>query len=270
MSKRACRQCQTKQTGALAVLALLALCGCSSTGDLGRLNPAPVDDYIHAWVGEAAAARVGAPVSAFNLTEDELTLRDLAFPLIEPPYDRQRWDQVVYEWGDKHSFQKELWNYNPTSYYIHLQNYLDRSTATRYSRIIDDIRNDIVRLEPFYAVARRVADLDRRRAATMAEVTDLGPAERYNAQARIAENSLVIAWVNTSLSQRCASYRFAIEHLAIAEPAFAAGEADRLLTELTQQIAAYHVDVIAAPRYAYASAPAVVVAQRPRRGVPTQ
>ena len=37
--------------------------------------------------------------------------------------------------------------------------------------------------------------------------------------------------------------------------------ADRLLTELSQQIAANEVQVVAAPRFAYASAPAVVITQ---------
>ena len=80
-----------------------------------------VTDDIHAWVGQEAAARAGAPISAYNLTDDERTLRDLAFPLIEPPYDRIRWDAVVYEYGIKHSFQRELWVYDPTAYYAHLQ-----------------------------------------------------------------------------------------------------------------------------------------------------
>ena len=105
----------------LAVLSFLVLSGCSSLWDLGKVDPAPVRDGIHDWVGQEAAIRGGAPISAYNLTDDEHTLRDLAFPLIEPPYDRQRWDAVVYEWGDKHSFQHALWNYNPTLYYQKLQ-----------------------------------------------------------------------------------------------------------------------------------------------------
>ena len=256
-----CRR-DTRTTAVWAVLSFLALSGCSSIGDLGQLNPAPVTDGIHDWVGQEAAVRGGAPISAFNLTDDEHTLRDLAFPLIEPPYDRQRWDAVVYEWGDKHSFQRVLWSYDPTAYYWHLQNELDRSSAARYSQIIDDIRDDLVRLDPFFSMARKVADLDQRRQATM---PDLSPPERFNAQARIAENSLTIAWVHTSLNQRCVGYRFAIEHLAVAEPELAAGEADRLLTELSQQIAANDVRVVSAPRFAYASAPAAVIAQAPVR-----
>ena len=266
MLMRCCYRRDTRPAAVIAALSLvglafLTLSGCSSIGDLGELNPAPVNDGIHDWVGQEAAVRGGAPISAFNLTDDEHTLRDLAFPLIEPPYDRQRWDAVVYEWGDKHSFQHALWHYDPTEYYRQLQNQLYRSTASRYSQIIDDIRNDLVRIGPFFVIARKVADLDRRRQATMAQVPSLSPPERLNAQARIAENSLTIAWVHTSLNERCANYRFAIEHLAVAEPELAAGDADRLVTELSQQIAANDVQVVAAPRFAYASAPAAVITQ---------
>jgi hypothetical protein len=235
----------------LAVLTLLILSGCSSTADFGRLNDALVTDDIHAWVGEEAAVRAGAPVSADNLTENERTLRDLAFPLIEPPYDRLRWDAVVYEYGTKQSFQHQLWAFDRTAYYRHLQAELLRSSAARYNKLIDDIRNDIVRIEPFFMAARRVVDLDRRRAASLAQIADLAPADRLNAAARIAENDLTIAWVSNSLNQRCVGYRFALEHLAVAEPELAAADADRLLTQLQQQIEANQV-VVAAPRFAVA------------------
>ena len=77
----------------------------------------------------------------------------------------------------------------------------------------------------------------------MEHVASLTPAERVNAQARVGENALTIAWVHNSLNQRCASYRFALEHLAVAEPQPAAAEADRLLTELQQRIEANPVEV---------------------------
>jgi len=233
----------------LAVLALLALSGCTSIGDFGRLADPLVTDDIHAWVGEEAATRVGAPVSADNLTDDERTLRDLAFPLIEPAYDRIRWDAVVYEYGTKNSFQRELWSFDVTAYYRHLQGEMLRSTAARYNQLIDDIRNDIVRIGPFFLLARRVVDLDRRRAASMQQIGDLTPAERVNALARINENSLTIAWVDKSLAQRCASYRFALQHLAVAEPEPIAADADHALTELQQQIGVNQV-IVVAPHFA--------------------
>jgi hypothetical protein len=88
----------------MAALALLALPGCSSLGDLGYVQQPAVADNIHAWVGQEAASRAGAPISLANLTDDERTLRDLAFPLIEPAYDRDRWDAVVTNTGRSANF----------------------------------------------------------------------------------------------------------------------------------------------------------------------
>jgi hypothetical protein len=230
---------------AFAALALLALSGCSSTGDFGRLADPLRSDDIHAWVGQEAALSAGAPVSADNLTEEERTLRDLAFPLIEPPYDRPRWDAVVYEYGTKPSFQRKLWAFDVTAYYRHLQGVFFRSSDGRYNQLADDVRNDIVSIDPFFVAARAVVDLDRRREASMEQIDSLSPAERVNAQARIGENSLTIAWVHHSLNQRCASYRFALEHLAVAEPLPAAAGVDTLITELEQRIAANPLEVAA-------------------------
>jgi hypothetical protein len=242
-----------------SALAIAALSGCSSTGDLGRLVEPLRSDDIHAWVGQEAAISTGAPVSAFNLTENERALRDLAFPLIEPSYDRQRWNAVLYEYGIKPSFQRKLWAFDETAYYRHLQDAFFRSSDARYNQLIEDIRNDIVRIDPFFVAARVVVDLDRRREASMEQIASLSPAERVNAQARIGENSLTIAWVHHSLNQRCASYRFALEHLAVAEPLPAAADADRALTELQQRIEANPLQV-ASPRFA--AAPVVVASHQ--------
>ena len=184
-----------------AALSLIGLCGCASTADFGRLNDVLVTDDVHAWVGEEAATRAGRPISANNLTEAERTLRDLAFPLIEPPYDRLRWDAVVLEYGTRRKFVDKLWLPDTSAYYLHLQNALLRTSAARYNTLIDDIRNDIDRISPFYQTARAVVELDRRRQSTLDLVQTLTPAERVNAEARIGENSLVIAWVKC----RCSS-----------------------------------------------------------------
>jgi hypothetical protein len=259
MSPRALRRFRT----ALSLAALLGLSGladCTSIGDYGRLQPDLVTDGIHSWVGRDAARNAGAPVSTDELTEDEHMLRDLAFPLIEPPYDRQRWDALIYEYGVDRLFRRKLWAEDPTAYYRHLLAEYDRSTSVRYNKLMDDIRNDIVRIEPFFTVARRVVDIDRRREASMHYIASLSPAERANAEARIGENSLTIAWVQHSLAARCAAYRFALEHLIVAEPELEAADVDRTLTLLQQTIAADNL--VPAPRFAAAPV-AVVAAQAP-------
>jgi hypothetical protein len=253
MSPRARRRCQI----VLPIAALLGLAGCTSIGDYGRLQPDLVTDGIHDWVGRDAARNAGAPISTDDLTEDERMLRDLAFPLIEPPYDRQRWDAVIYEYGVDRLFRRNLWIEDPTAYYRHLLAAYDRSPSVRYNQLMDDIRNDIVRIEPFFTVARRVVDIDRRREASMHYIADLSAPEALNAEARIGENNLTIAWVQHSLTARCAAYRFALEHLIVAEPEREAADVDRVLTQLQQTIAADNL--VPAPRFA--GGPAVVVAR---------
>lgn len=230
------------------LLALLLLPACSSIGDFGRLQQPLVADNIHAWVGQEAAARAGAPISLANLSDDERTLRDLAFPLIEPPYDRIRWDAVLYEYGIKRKLQRDLWRRDPTAYYRHLLAANYRSTAGRYNKLMDDIHNDVVRIGPFFDLARRVVDLDRRRAASLQYLTDLAPPERADALARIGENDFTIAWVQESLADRCAGYRFALDHLAAAEPEPVAAQADIALAQLQQAVAANQV--VAQPKLA--------------------
>jgi hypothetical protein len=220
------------------LLALPALTACSSIGDFGRLQQPVVADNIHAWIGQEAATHVGAPISLDNLTEDERTLRDLAFPLIEPAYDRIRWDAVVYEYGQKKEFQRSLWVVDPTRYYNHLLAANYRSSAGRYNQLIDDIRDDVTRLGPFFDLAHRVVEFDRKRHDSLDLLPDITPADRFNALARIGENTLTIVWVQNSLAQRCASYRFALDHLAISEPETIAAQADVVLAQLQQLVAA--------------------------------
>lgn len=255
MSPRIALSCLPKLTPALAAL---LVAGCTSIGDFGRLQAPLVTDDIHAWVGQEAAAHAGAPISLNNFTDDERTLRNLAFPLIEPPYDRVRWDAVVYEYGQKKAFRRDLWTYDVAAYYAHLMGEFHRSTIGRYNQLIDDMRNDIVRIDPFFQVARRVSDVDQRREKSMQFVADLRPDERISALARVGENSLTIAWVYHSLNERCASYRYALEHLTVAEPAPIAAEAEGILTLLQQTIAAHPV---VTPQPVMAAVPARIISK---------
>src|SRR6186997_2944889 len=85
-------------TPGAVILALGCLTGCAE-GDLGRIRSSLVTDDIHAWIGAEAVGSIGVAPSRFGLTDPERELRDLAYPLIEPPYDRQRWYSILGEYG---------------------------------------------------------------------------------------------------------------------------------------------------------------------------
>ena len=66
------------------------LAGCASS-DFGEINQTLVTDGIHDWLGRNSPKSHPVPASTFEYTDDERALRDNAYPLIEPPYDRQKW-----------------------------------------------------------------------------------------------------------------------------------------------------------------------------------
>lgn len=224
----------------------MLLAGCALNGDFGRARPGLVTDDMHAWVGTEAARAHGIAPSTYPLTDDERALRDLAYPLIEPPYERNRWYSVLNEYGLNRTFQPDWYAYDVMAYGTRLLAEHYRSAAARYNRLNDDIRNDVVRLDPFFMVARRVIDLDRIREKSLGYVTAVPPEGAANAQARIAENALVIAWVQQSLADRAAAYQAALERLLVATPTPMAVEVERSITLMQQKIAAHQVVAIPA------------------------
>ncbi len=43
-----------------------------------------------------------------------------------------------------------------------------RSQTARYNRLIEDVRNDVMRVDPFFGSARYVVDMDRKREKSLA------------------------------------------------------------------------------------------------------
>ena len=221
---------------AVIVAAALMLGGCGVYGDFGRVNPPLANDNTHAWLGPAAAR--ASSTSRHQLTENEQRLRDLAYPLIEPPYDRNQWFSVLGEYG----FLAKPRIYPDRAVYAsRLIQTAYRSQTARYNKLMEDIRNDVVRLDPFFSVAHTVSDLDRKRDRSLAYVKNLTQEEHASTVQRMRENEAIILWVRESLQERVASYRVALERLIIAAPSPLAVEAERQLALLQQRIAAYSV-----------------------------
>lgn len=221
---------------ALATTAWLGLlAGCGATGDFGRMRYTGVKDDTHAWLGPAATRKTNLLTWQHQLTDEERQLRDLAYPLIEPPYDRNKWYSVLGELD----LTIRPWPYPDRSEYAsHLFQTAYRSQTARYNKLIEDIRNDVIRIEPFTATAHYVADMDRKREhALAAYVSRPTEEERLNTLQRIKENRAIVRWVQGSMAERCESYRIALERLVIAAPAPVSVEAERALTLLQQRIA---------------------------------
>ena len=221
------------------VFAALSLVGGCANGDFGEVRPSLVRDDMHDWVGPAAIAGTQTQPSNFELTDDERLLRDLAYPLIQPPYDRQKWYSVLGEYGALGP--NRLSPFDRTAYATRLFVVNDRSPTARYAQLIEDIRNDETRLPQFFETAGRVIDMDDKRRRALAFVSDINPAERGNALARIRENAAIISWVHASIGQRATAYRFALERLAIMTPSPQAADIEHRINGLQAENARYRV-----------------------------
>jgi hypothetical protein len=215
---------------------LLLLTGCGLSGDFGRTRASLKGDDTHAWLGPAAYRPESQPPWKHQLTEDERRLRDYAFPLIDPPYERSQWYGVLRNAG----LTSRPWPYPDRSAYAsRLFQTAYRSQTARYNRLIEDIRIDVTRLDPFYASARVVLDLDKKRDSSLAYVSELSREERDNTVTRMRENEAIVRWVNESVRERVEAYRVALERLVIAAPSQMAVEAERALALLQQRATAY-------------------------------
>ena len=203
----------------LVVSAALAssLGGCSG-GDFGRTRGDFRNDDMHRWLGAEATGSVGLTASQFQLTENERQLRDLAYPLIEPPHSRPAWKSVFGDYQPLPSPWRQKVVFDRTTYGRALIDEPHRSHTSRYQQLIEDVRNDIVRFEPFFASAARVIELDRKRNASLKMVSELSPREQADAVARMEENTLIVQWVQQCLERRISSYRWALERLVIQTP----------------------------------------------------
>ncbi len=226
------------------LVACVALAGCSG-GDFGRTRQDFINDDMHRWIGGEATSSVGLRPSQFQLTDNERQLRDLAYPLIEPPHSRPAWRSVFGDYQPLPAPWRQAPAFDRTAYGRALIDEPHRSHSSRYANLIDDVRDDVTRFEPFFASAIKVLGLDRKRNASLAHVSELSPRERDDAIARMQENTLIVQWVQQCLERRVSSYRWALERLVIQAPDGMAADADRLIGELAAQTA--NPPVAAAP-----------------------
>jgi hypothetical protein len=239
---RGARTSQHRRLPSATTIVVLAAALCSSGcagGDFGRTRSAARNDDMHSWIGREATASVGAPASSFQLTDRERQMRDLAYPLIEPPHSRPAWKSVFGNYAALPSPWRQDIAFDHTAYGKMLIDEPHRSHTSRYSQLMDDVRDDLTRFEVFYGSAVPVLDMDGRRSAGLKLIGDVTPRESGDAVARMRENAMIVQWVHICLQQRVASYRYALERLVLHAPDQLAADADRLIGELATRASAY-------------------------------
>jgi len=232
--------------GIASLIAALSVSGCGLYGDFDRVRPSLATDEANARIDREEMIRNGRTPSNFPLTVEERQLRDLARAIIPPPNNPNRWDTVFRDYVlDDIEFlgtakeKRELVKLDRTAYWRDLHGDERRSEASAYSKLITDAREDVIRLEPFFAIAARVADMDRKRDSVLALASTSNTAERGNARRHNQENVAIVTRVCRALGERMISYNYALERLAIQAPSPMAADSERALTLLHTRIGQY-------------------------------
>jgi len=226
--------------GALALLMLTR--GFAAAGDLGRADPNFWDGLFpkQLYLGPVAPLSfppADMPHSLYPLTDDEASLREQAFSMLQPPQHREVWKTLMASWVQATAFPLDILRADPYAYANVLIGMPFASEAGRYSRFIDDASSDYLLLGPFMTTACRVVDMDARRAQSLAHVQGFTEYEINNALARNIENRTLIEGVEATLNDRAWSYRYAVERLVVAVPSPLAVQAERAATRYAAQVA---------------------------------
>ncbi|GLK76456.1 hypothetical protein GCM10008171_17100 [Methylopila jiangsuensis] len=223
---------------ALVLLACGALAACAPpTGDFGRAEPSVVHDRLMPAFGREAARQRGEPVSYYRMTDAERTMRNIGWGVVMPPLPEQWRERTLVELRRTRVLPAERARVHKESYVRTLLAIDYRSSGARYARLIDDVRADTDRIEPFFAAAAKVAEDDRVRARTANRVPELTPDEAANVDGRIAENGLMIAWVRQSFEERLIAYRYALDRLVLETPDRKALEAEEAIATFASVLA---------------------------------
>ena len=185
-----------------------------------------------AFTGDVVAARRGEPVSAFPFTDDEGELRHRAWRFLVPAHERAWFDRALAELAAKRVLPPGTGLGDPAAYLVGLERQDGISPASRYRRLGEDAAADAILLPPLVDTARRVAIADGVRMKTLAYTGDALPPEIADAEARVAENRCLLAWVRSGLEDRIAAYDFALRRLVIATPQADAVPAEHSLATL--------------------------------------
>ena len=210
---------RTRQVAIAVALACLVLGGClRPTGDFDRAAPSVIHDDLLPAAGEQVARVRGDPVSKFNYTNDERTLRDRSWALIRPPWTKDWIGGTVVELSRTRILPETEGKVPPDLYYIYLKSDRFQSSDARFDMIASDAKGDADLVPPYCEIARRVmnADNERLRALNAKRITT---EELYEgAKARVFENRARIKWSAQALRYRITAYKRALDSLEIETP----------------------------------------------------
>ncbi|KZK81665.1 hypothetical protein PsW64_02253 [Pseudovibrio sp. W64] len=196
---------------------LLSACA-KPTGDFGRVKPNFLHDRVAEDLGMLYRYSQKQDVSNLNLTDQENELRDRGWTLVVPPASED-WIGANKAQLERQGFLKDPYAaINPSNYYVYLRSDKYRSSETRYTRLIDDMRSDQKLLLPFCKIARQVLVSDHERLDALSRQTQVNPQFATGVKARVRENKSFVDWVLRATGRRLQAYQIAINALEVETP----------------------------------------------------
>lgn len=212
------------------------LAGCARpVGDFGRARPDVLHDKLMPAMGDARARIAKEPVSDFNLTDEEVVMRDRVWRFLVAPHTADWFMNIVTEWQRTRLIDAQDQEFATTRYYEHLAGQEFRSSTTRYRKLQTDIEIDSAMLPDAYTAICRVIEIDRQRDVSVHVVNSATDEDRENVRARKFENDRFIDWFVRAVDYRTNSYSLALEKLLVETPNVEAREVDKRLFELSNR-----------------------------------
>lgn len=173
----------------VAIACAGALAACAQTGDFGRQRPNVINDSLLPVVGMVSTYSAGEPVSHFNYTDDERTLRNLGWTLVVPTHAHDWIGRTAAELQRAEIVRRLDLVLSPERYSAMLSGQRYGSSEARYARIMDDAVKDMAAIQPYMAYVARVRIADEQRINAAIGLPDIGASELAAAHGRIAETS---------------------------------------------------------------------------------
>jgi hypothetical protein len=219
--------------GAVALALVVVLTACTRpTGDFGRAQSNVLHDDLMPKLGAQRAARAGEPVSRFNLTDQEVEMRDRVWRYLVAPH--------AYDWFGDADIELQRTRLAPVktqskpvdTYYNWLHGTRFASSRVRFNRLAEDVRLDVALMPSTFKAICAVKEGDRQRRVARDGLDGLKPSTSADVEARRLENDAIIAWFVRSVVNRHDSYSFALDHLLVETPHEEAVEANAQIATL--------------------------------------
>lgn len=203
--------------------------GAQQLGDFGRLERGFVNDELVPLVDRNRRGMNGRPLDGFNLTDEEVEMRDRVWRFLVAPHAK--------DWAWPYSAEIRPTAGGPSAaqvgkYYRWLSGQRYASSRVRFNTIADHVEADLGTLPDTFRAVCAVLEVDRQRAVAVAEIDYVEPEMVARQQRRARENAAFIDRFVLALSFRFDSYQYALDHFLVETPHREAVQVDAALTEL--------------------------------------